>query len=259
MQGLILFVVCAAVAAWLLFRKRAPVNIDANAPANLKEVLLEYVVFYQQLNEEKKLLFENKVKEFLSYVRIHAVNTEVSDVDRILVAASATIPIFGFPQWRYHNLDDVLVYDDAFNAEDFKTTGEGRNVLGMVGSGTMNRMMILSRNALEQGYMNKTGKENTAIHEFVHLLDKADGATDGIPEALLDKKEIVPWLRLMHQSIQEIMKNKSDINPYGATNEAEFFAVASEYFFERPDLFEKKHPELYTLMEEIFHQDPLKH
>jgi len=259
MQGLILFVVCTAIAAWLLFCKKTSTPVDVNMPANLKQVLQEYVVFYQQLTDNKKQLFEDKVKEFLGYVRIHAVKTEVSDVDRILVAASATIPIFGFPQWRYHNIDDVLIYDDAFNAEDFKTTGENRNVLGMVGSGTMNRMMILSRHALEQGFMNKTGKENTAIHEFVHLLDKADGATDGIPEALLDKKEIVPWLRLMHQSIQEIMKNKSDINPYGATNEAEFFAVASEYFFERPDLFEKKHPELYLLMEEIFHQDPLKH
>ena len=60
----------------------------------------------------------------------------------------------------------------------------------------------------------------------------------------------------MHNSMQKIMKEKSDINPYGATNEAEFFAVVSEYFFERPDLLQERHPELYDLLTKIFRQQP---
>jgi Mlc titration factor MtfA (ptsG expression regulator) len=56
----------------------------------------------------------------------------------------------------------------------------------------------------------------------------------------------------VHKKINEIVKNKSDINPYGATNEAEFFAVVSEYFFERPDLLQEKHPELYEILTKIF-------
>ncbi|MEO7045071.1 MAG: zinc-dependent peptidase, partial [Ferruginibacter sp.] len=57
-------------------------------------------------------------------------------------------------------------------------------------------------------------------------------------------------------NITAIMEDQSDINVYGATNKAEFFAVASEYFFERPDLFKEKHAQLYELMTKIFHQDP---
>jgi Mlc titration factor MtfA (ptsG expression regulator) len=59
----------------------------------------------------------------------------------------------------------------------------------------------------------------------------------------------------MHKNIKEILADKSDINPYGATNKAEFFAVVSEYFFERPDLLRIKHPELYKLLEQVFSND----
>jgi hypothetical protein len=175
----------------------------------------------------------------------------VEELDRVLIAASAIIPIFNFPEWEYRNLHEVLLYPDSFDHE-FEQQGEGRNILGMVGSGAMNHMMILSQFELRQAFTNKTGKDNTAIHEFVHLLDKTDGEVDGVPEALLDKKYILPWLQLMQKEIELINDNRSDINPYGATNEGEFFAVVSEYFFERPALMKENNPELYDLLEKIF-------
>jgi len=84
------------------------------------------------------------------------------------------------------------------------------------------------------------------------LLDKTDGDVDGVPHALLDKKFIVPWLQLMQKEMELIRDERSDINPYGLTNEGEFFAVVSEYFFERPALLKENHPELYALLEKIF-------
>mgnify|MGYP003870227291 CR=1 FL=1 len=65
-----------------------------------------------------------------------------------------------------------------------------------------------------------------------------------------------PTLNLIQEEIKKISTNHSDINPYGATNEGEFFAVVSEYFFERPDLLESKHPELYKLLVKVFQQQP---
>ena len=115
--------------------------------------------------------------------------------------------------------------------------------------------MILSKKALHHGFSNETDKKNTAIHEFVHLIDKTDGAVDGIPELLLEKQYVIPWIDLIKQKIDEIYEQKTDINPYGATNKAEFFAVISEYFFERPKLLKRKHPKLYELLEEIFNQN----
>lgn len=224
-------------------------------PEKYKPILLQYVPFYNGLDEEKKKRFESRMAHFLSSVRITGVQVIVEDLDRVLVAASAIIPIFAFSNWEYSNLNEVLLYPENFS-ENFELEGDNRSVMGMVGWGAMQNTMVISQHELREGFLNNTGKQNTAIHEFVHLVDKTDGATDGIPENIMQRQYILPWLDLMQKNIKEIIKGRSDINPYGATNQAEFFAVVSEYFFERPDLFKTKHPELYGLLEEIFNQQP---
>jgi Mlc titration factor MtfA (ptsG expression regulator) len=138
---------------------------------------------------------------------------------------------------------------------EFGTEGAGRNVQGMVGTGFMNGMMILSQPDLHRGFINDTDKQNVAIHEFVHLLDKEDGNIDGVPEVLMDNQFAMPWMELVQKEIQSIQKLKSDINPYAAYNKQEFLAVTSEYFFERPELMEEKHPELYKMLQSIFKQN----
>lgn len=254
MHPFVLFM--AIVAGFILFsliyfqrKKKLPVLKEL--PNSFRKILNEQVPFYQQLNAERKKEFENRMMKFLSHVRITGVNTTAEEMDKVFVAASAVIPIFGFKDWDYVNLNEVLLYPDSFG-DEFEQEGHHRNTLGMVGSGAMNNMMILSQHELRQAFMSKTGKSNVAIHEFVHLVDKTDGAVDGIPEFLLERKYILPWLELIQKKISEIIDDKSDINPYGATNEAEFFAVVSEYFFERPELLKSKHPELYELLKKIF-------
>lgn len=223
-------------------------------PNKWNSILQKWVPFYTGLNKEEKELFEYKVQEFLLNCEITGIETNVDETDKLLIAASAIIPIFAFPEWKYKNLDEVLLYPGSFNL-DFKTSGKNRPVLGMVGNGYMERKMILSKQALRKGFANETDKRNTAIHEFIHLIDKMDGAVDGIPLVLLEKQYTIPWVDMIEQNIEEILKNKSDINPYASTSRSEFFAVLGEYFFERPHLLKKKHPELYDILEEIFDQD----
>ena len=220
-----------------------------------RSILAAQVDFYNGLSQVKKTEFENRMQFFLTGIKITGVNTTVEDLDRVLIAASAIIPIFAFADWEYPNLNEVLLYPDYFN-DSFATKGTERDTMGLVGSGAFQNIMILSQKQLREDFENKTGKGNTAVHEFVHLVDKTDGAIDGIPESLLSKQYILPWLNLVHETIKRIMENRSDINPYGATNEAEFFAVVAEYFFERPDLLRSQHPELYDLLVNIFKQQP---
>ncbi|MBC7628022.1 zinc-dependent peptidase [Ferruginibacter sp.] len=247
--SLIIFVLILFFAAIKLFKKKTIVPVDA--PPGLKKILTEQVPFYQQLLPPQQIQFQQRMLRFLAQIKITGVKTIVEDIDRIYIAASAIIPVFNFKGWEYFNLHEVLLYPDSFD-DEYKQQGAGRTILGMVGNGAMNHVMILSQQELRQAFTNTSGKENTAIHEFVHLIDKTDGDIDGVPASLVDKKYIVPWLQLMHSEINRIKEKDSDINPYGATNESEFFAVASEYFFERPDLFSEKHPELFQLMEKIF-------
>lgn len=218
-------------------------------------ILQRHIAFFRGLAKPQQQQFEKEVVEFLSEVKITGVDTAVDELDKILIACSAVIPVFAFPEWKYTNLQEVLVYGDSFNSS-FQTEGGDRNIMGMVGSGYMEGKMLLSKHALQEGFKNDSDKNNTAIHEFVHLIDKADGATDGIPEILLTKQYALPWLDMTFQKMQEILKGRSDINPYGTTNKAEFFAVVSEYFFERPDLLKQKHPGLFQLLQQIFQQDP---
>ncbi|AEV99534.1 peptidase [Niastella koreensis] len=254
MTQIVVLIIIALILVGVALYKR-PVK-KAALPADYKKLLLEHVAFYRNLDDKKKISFEEKIKEFLGYIRITGVDTTVNDLDRLLVASSGVIPIFGFPEWKYYNLREVLLYPDSFNETSFLSKSEDRHVLGMVGDGPMQRVMILSKPALHHGFANVSGKENTGIHEFVHLLDKEDGAVDGLPEALLKRQFTVPWLHLIAKNIAAIKAGESDINVYGSKNEAEFFAVAAEYFFESPEGFKQNHPELYELMTHVFQQSP---
>jgi len=251
---IIALLIIALVATGIAFYKRPLKKV--RLPDGYKDLLTKHVSFYRTLDEAGKVRFENKLKEFLGYIRITGVDTQVEDLDTLLVASSAVIPIFGFPEWRYYNLRDVWLYADAFNADNYSTKGKERDVLGMVGDGPMQMLMILSKPALREGFAVTSGKDNAGIHEFVHLLDKEDGAVDGLPEALLERQYSLPWLNLMADNIAAIKAGKSDINVYGSKNKAEFLAVAAEYFFEQPGQFKQKHPALYELMTHIFHQSP---
>lgn len=213
----------------------------------------EHVRFYRNLPKEKQPEFRQRILQFLSEVYIDGVQIEITDLDKLLIASSAVIPVFGFKEWHYFNLTGVLLYPDYFDEDmEFADTDKDRNIGGLVGSGRFERKMILSKKALYQGFDNTTDKSNTGIHEFVHLIDKMDGATDGIPEQLLGHQYVIPWLDLMHKSMEEINDDESDIRKYGGTSQAEFFAVVSEYFFERPDLLKTKHPQLFEMLESCF-------
>jgi Mlc titration factor MtfA (ptsG expression regulator) len=247
----LILLISVGIFAFYFFWSRQKTN-TANNTVIKTALLATNVLFYAKLSDADKTAFENDMQYFLSHVKITGVDTSVEELDTMLIAAAAVVPVFHFKEWRYQNLQEVLLYSDAINM-DFETSGNAdRNILGMVGTGAFEGKLLLSKQSLHEGFSNKTDKLNTAVHEFVHLIDKSDGDTDGVPNLLLDKQFVLPWLNLMHEQMQQIAKGQSDINPYGFTNKAEFFAVASEYFFEQPELLEEKHPELYQMLNVIF-------
>lgn len=256
MEPFFILIPIAVVAIYFILRKKRPSEISGLTIAD-RDLLNLHVVFYNHLNAQLKIKFEAKVADFLSSVKIEGVEVDIDPLDRLLIASSAVIPIFGFEGWQYRNLTSVVLYPDTFNST-FEFEGGERNIMGMVGNGYMNGQMALSKSALRAGFSKSAGDENTGIHEFVHLLDKSDGATDGVPENLLKHEYTIPWLKMVHQEMHRIEAGKSDINPYAITNEAEFLAVVSEYFFENPDKFRNKHPELYQILSDMFAQQPAR-
>ncbi len=248
-----LFFILFIVLFFIIFRIRKTKKINNFLPT-WRIILLEWVSFYVQLNDSERKEFEQRILKFINTTKITGINTKVEDIDRVLVASAAIIPVFSFKDWEYWNLKEVLLYPNMFS-EDYSIDTKNSSVMGMVGSGVMNRKMILVKEALRQGFKNAKDKKNVAIHEFTHLIDMADGTVDGIPEVLVNKQFAIPWLELIKTEIEQIREERSDINAYGGVSETEFFPVITEYFFERPKLLKSKHPELYNLLEEIFKTD----
>lgn len=220
-------------------------------PENYQDYLNDYVSFYRRLNEEDKKQFEAKLEKFLGAVKITGAGAEVEDLDRILIGAAAVIPVFFIHDWEYINLREVLLYPGHFNT-DFEQHGDERNIAGMVGTGALQNVMILTKWELRQGFIDAASNRNTAIHEFVHLVDKMDGTLDGVPEILLPRKYVPRWQALLQQTMNDIRRGVSDIDAYGATSPVECFAVIAEYFFEQPEAFRFNHPELEEMLQRIF-------
>jgi Mlc titration factor MtfA (ptsG expression regulator) len=108
--------------------------------------------------------------------------------------------------------------------------------------------------------------QNVVFHEFAHQLDEEDGQVDGVPVlaakgALERLSRYRSWARILSQEYAQLQQasaagQESVLDEYGATNPAEFFAVATECFFEKPRPLRQKHPELYAELKRFYQQDP---
>lgn len=215
-------------------------------------ILNERVSFYRELLPKQQQQFQSDFLDFLNSVSIKGVQCEVDDVDRVLIGASATIPLFGFPDSTYPNLTQVLLYANRFNKDH--EIDPSHSILGMVGTGYMTGSMILSKPDLRAGFLGKADARNVGIHEFAHLVDKFDGDVDGIPDQYLNQPYTLQWIELLRRKTEEIQSGNSDINDYALTGPEEFFAVAAEYFFEDPERMAKKHPQLHKALQDVFRQ-----
>ena len=261
LMRLLILLTAIGIMIYFIFIKKAPKNKRILAqpfPESWRKILDSQVKFYHDLKETQKAGFEKRIQLFLATKKIEPIDTEIDDKIRIMVAASAIIPMFAFPEYNYPNLREILIYPNSFD-EKFQTQrfkGNEEFIIGMVGNRFMNGTMIISKPDLLRAYDGTYHKSNVGIHEFVHLIDNVDGATDGIPEILIQHAYVAPWLHIIKDEMLRIEQGRSDISPYALKSNAEFLAVVSEYFFNDPEKFKKEHPDLYNYLAAIFHQSP---
>lgn len=260
LAGFAVLVVLGFVLGFVVYRslrrkcRRRLAVMSRPFPPPYEAVLNLNVAFYRALIESDKQRFRQLIQIFLDEVRVTGIRTEIDETTRVLVAASAIIPIFGFHDWDYHRLSEVLVYPDLFNRK-YQTDGdEDRNILGLTGLGHLSGVMILSKPALLEGYGNPSDKHNVGLHEFAHQVEQEE-VSHGLPNEV--PAEVVrEWVAYVARELAHPDVNPAHINQYGYTNEHEFLAVLTEYFFESPATLQRRDPELYSLMRKLFHQDP---
>ncbi|MCB0761636.1 MAG: zinc-dependent peptidase [Flavobacteriales bacterium] len=253
-MSILLALLALGIVAYFMVKYRKKDVSFLPLPDHYPNILEERVAYYRALSVDQKRQFESDMNVFLHSVTITGVSCEVDDVDRVLVGASATIPLFGFPFNSYPNLSEVLLYANRFTSDH--EIGPRKGILGMVGTGYMSGTMILSKPDLRSGFLGQQDARNVGIHEFSHLVDMSDGEADGIPDNFLKHPYSIQWVELLRKKIEEIAQGKSDINPYALTGKEEFFAVASEYFFEDAGRMAKEHPDLHSAMINLYRQNP---
>ena len=262
--GLLAFI--PAFFAWVYYRLhrkyiRREKIYKTPFPNAWRQILSQYVTYYRSLGEKSKLRFEKLVQVFIAEHKIIGVGTSVDDVTRVLVAASAVIPSFGYVDWEYDQLGVIFIYPNRFDSQ-FNYDPEAdlsresyRQIAGMVGNEALLNAMILSKEDLIASYVQPFDGRNVAVHEFSHVIDKSDGSIDGNLSLYWDKNQIRQWRSIMYSEIQRIINGESRIDPYAASQPIEFLAVMTEYFFELPEFLYHEHPEVYQLLKNGYRQD----
>ncbi|MDP3274297.1 MAG: zinc-dependent peptidase [Deltaproteobacteria bacterium] len=231
------------ITRWALLR--APVDPEVLA------ILQREVTFYRELSAEDQREFVRNVRCFLHEHSITGARREaVSLTTRVLVAASASMLLFAREDLDLPTRIDVVVYAEAFDL-DYQVS-RGGEVLGLAHA---QGPVVLSERALREGFARARDGLHVGVHEFAHMLDLEGAHFDGIPVGL-DGAAARSWAGLVHREMQRIDRGRSILRAYGATSEQEFFAVATEAFFERPVALREKHPEVYETLKRFYGQDP---
>lgn len=218
------------------------------------EILNKWVSFYCGLSPQDKKLYEADIQIFLDEHHIEGIDdVEITREVELLVAASAVRLIFRRPQWEYRDFGDILIYPGAFSTDGRYSTDINNGKAAAAGMVHSIGSVILSLPHLYRSFEHKDDGFNVGYHEFAHVLDgfRPDGIPDKISMGATGR-----WCEVMRKEFEKVQRGKSVLRQYAGTNEAEFFAVAVEVFFEKPELLEKKAPEVYEQLSEYFQQNP---
>jgi Mlc titration factor MtfA (ptsG expression regulator) len=221
-------------------------------PAEWLGYLNARVPFFATLSPELRETFLYKLKVFAWEKEfIGAGGLTITDEIRVVVSATAVQLVVHLDMSYYDALREVIVYPDAFKLPD--RTG------AVLGEAKHWGSVILSWQAVLTGLRNPSDGHDTAAHEFAHVLDRADGAFDGTPKLRM-YSHYQAWASVMSEHFQKLQegqrRERQVLDDYGGLNEAEFFAVATESFFEKPRQMREKTPELYEELKRFYGWDP---
>ncbi|MGJ8655285.1 MAG: zinc-dependent peptidase [Akkermansiaceae bacterium] len=173
-----------------------------------------------------------------------------------VIAAQACLLLLRKPHDLYAKLRTIRLYPEAYIA-----TGDYGEESVRLGESWTTGSVVLAWSSVLSGGRNSEDGHNVTIHEFSHQLDQQDGAGDGVP--LLETRSCYrEWATIMKPEFDTLISRSSEnkrtvLDSYGATNPAEFFAVATETFYEKPHQLQQKHPKLYTLLTNYYGVNPL--
>ncbi|EYF02303.1 zinc-dependent peptidase [Chondromyces apiculatus] len=234
-------------------------------PEAWREILEQNVPYYlRRLDEADQEELRGHLQVFLAEKTFEGCGgLEITDEIRVTIAAQACLLLLHRETDYYPDLEIILVYPAGYRAPAREIVEGGVVIEGdqsRLGESWTRGMVVLSWEGVLTGAADISDGHNLVLHEFAHQLDQESGAVDGAPE-LPRRSMYAAWARILGREYHQLQRDDARmrptvIDPYGATNPAEFFAVITEAFFERPRKLRACHPELYELLKEFYNQDP---
>ncbi|HEY5934629.1 MAG TPA: zinc-dependent peptidase [Kofleriaceae bacterium] len=225
--------------------------LDAAFPASWRGILRDRVAFYRTLTETEQERFEDRLQELVVTKKFTgARGLAVTDEMRVVAAAAACRLTLNLSWHGYTHVSHVTLHpEESWRHTDSRVVGLG------------NRWKVtLSWPTLLRDMAEPDDGHNVGYHEFAHAIDGADGSMDG--EALgPPAPSLATWIEVIASARSEVANaiaagQSAPIDPYAAKSNAELFAVATEWFFERPAELAAALPALYGLLRDFYRQDP---
>jgi Mlc titration factor MtfA (ptsG expression regulator) len=242
------------------FRRRKAAR--ATFPDGWRAYLRADVPFYASMDKDPagRTRFEDKLKIFVLTKHFEgAGGFTVDERARVVIAAAAARLTMNLPGQHYQRLSDIVIYPGDYRHPDSARGEVG--AVAILGEAHQHGTVVLSWDAVLAGLRNTQDGHDTATHEFAHVLDAQDGRFDGTP--VLERfSAYAPWARVMsahflaRRGKGKRLRGRQVLRAYATTNEAEFFAVATEAFFEKPRQLRQRHPELYEVLAAYYHATP---
>ncbi|RZJ08543.1 MAG: zinc-dependent peptidase [Rubrivivax sp.] len=253
------------IALWPLWVRRRRERIAGRPfPAAWRRLLRRHVPLVSKLPARQQLKLKGLMQVFLAEKAILGCRgLRVTDEVRVTIAALACLPLLGAARGIYPQLRQVLVYPGAFVVDRPVTEGgvqsDQRRVLA--GESWSQGQVLLAWDEVKRGAATPGDGHNVVIHEFAHQLDQANGNANGAPQ-LPTTEAYRRWSTVMQNEFDALRWRLARgepglIDPYAATDPAEFFAVISELFFERPIELAAGHPALYAELSAYYRLDPV--
>jgi Mlc titration factor MtfA (ptsG expression regulator) len=243
-------------------RRRAALRAEPLTPAE-RAIVEKNVPYAAKLDEADFAELGGLVRIFLAEKSFEGCGgLELTEEMKVTIAALACILLLHRETDIYPGVDAILVYPGAYRAPS--TSNEGGVVIeseqARLGESWTRGVVVLAWDHVKSGASQPADGQNVVLHEFAHQLDGEDGSMDGAPD-LGARARYTSWAHVLGSEWTELSEKlhagrRSDIDSYGATNPAEFFAVVTEMFFEKPRALKRRHPELYDELAAFYKQDP---
>ncbi|MEH2038702.1 zinc-dependent peptidase [Nostoc sp.] len=235
-------------------------------PALWNAIIENNLPIYLCLSPDEIKRLQGHIQVFLAEKQfIGCRGLQVTEEMKLTLAAVACLLLLNERGQYFPRLRSILVYPNAYFVQETNSVGkyvvEERRV-ARLGESWTNDQLVVSWEQVKQDIDNWRDGRNVVLHEFAHQLDQEDGKAEGVP-ILQHNSDYTIWAKVMTEAYQQLCNDvlqgaKTVMDSYGATNPAEFFAVATETFFEKPHQLLSKHPALYEQLQRYYQLDPVQ-